>query len=311
MKKKVLVVYYTQTGQQKDILDNILKPLVSDPGVELTFYRLRPIPDYPFPWDSHSFFDAFPEAFLQIPCELAPADEQVLPQDYDLVILGYQVWYLSPSIPFNSFLKQKEAEKLLKGKPVITVINCRNMWVMAQEKVKRALYSIGANLVGNIVLADRHINHISVITIVHWMMKGKKDSYLGLFPKPGVSDKDIQESSRFGISVLSHLKSNAYTTLQQELVEMGAVRVKPVLVFTDKRANSMFAKWAGLIRRKGLPGEPARRPWLKAFNYYLLFAIWVLAPIVSLLFLILHLPFLSLIRKEKRYYQSVNLKRIR
>jgi len=306
--KDVLVIYYTQTGQQKEILDNLLAPLEADSEVKLTFHRIQPVSDYPFPWDGHSFFDAFPESFLRIPCPLTAVEEDVLNKEYDLIILGYQVWYLSPSIPFNSFLKSEAAIRLLNGKPVITVINCRNMWVMAQEKVKKSLHEIGANHVGNVVLADRHPNHVSVITIVHWMMKGRKNSYLGLFPKPGVSDKDIAESSRFGPSIITHLKNNDYATLQAALVGLGAVVVKPVLVFTDKRANTLFAKWAKLIRSKGLPGEAARRPWLKAFNYYLLFAIWVLAPVVSLLFLILHLPFLSLIRKEKRYYQSVNFK---
>ncbi len=306
--KKILVVYYTQTGQQKEILDKFLAPLRADPGVRLTFHRITPVADYPFPWPSQRFFDAFPESFLQIPCALEPVEASILQEDYDLIVVGYQVWYLSPSIPFNSFLKSAEAKVLLNGKPVVTVINCRNMWVMAQEKVKKALWEIGAHHVGNVALVDRHVNHISVITIVHWMMKGRKDKYLGIFPKPGVSDEDIQQSSRFGHPLLAHLQSGDYASLQSEWVEMGAVRVKPVLVFTDKRANSMFAKWAKLIRSKGLPLADSRKPWLKAFNYYLLFAIWVLAPIVTLLFLILHLPFLSLIRKERKYYQSVQLK---
>jgi len=197
---------------------------------------------------------------------------------------------------------------LLRDTPVVTVINCRNMWVMAQEKVKKALHEIGARHVGNVALVDRHLNHVSVITIVHWMMKGRKDSYLGIFPKPGVSEKDISGSVKFGRTLLPHLQSGDYTTLQAEWIAQGGVHVNPVLVFTDKRANTMFAKWAKIIRSKGLPKSEARKPWLKAFNYYLLFAIWVLAPIVALLFLILHLPFLSLVRKEKRYHQSIQFK---
>lgn len=306
--KRVLIIYYTQTGQQREILDRLLSPLAADPEVELTFHQIKPVVDYPFPWDSHSFFDAFPESFLQLPCELEPIDDHILSQEYDLVVLGYQVWYLSPSIPFNSFLKSEAARKLLRGKPVITVINCRNMWVMAQEKVKQLLHTIGADHVGNIVRVDRHLNHVSVVTVVHWMMSGRKDAYLGLFPKPGVSDKDIAESVKFGTPISAHLRSNDYSTLQEELVALGAVMIRPVLVFTDKRANTLFAKWAKLIRRKGSPGAGERKPWLKAFSYYLLFAIWVLAPIVGLLFLILHLPFISLIRKETRYYKSVNFK---
>src|SRR3546814_3175307 len=116
------------------------------------------------------------------------------------------------------------------------------------------------------------------------------------------------ESGKFGAPIQAHLTRGDNSSLQAELLALSAVMSRPVLVFTDKRANTLFAKWANLIRRKGLPGAEARKPWLKAFNYYLLFAIWVLAPIVSLLFLILHLPFLSFIRKETRYYKSVNFK---
>jgi len=306
--KKVLVVYYTQTGQQKEILDHMLAPLADDPAVALHYHCIQPVDDFPFPWTKMRFFDAFPESFLQIPCALKPIDREILREDYDLIILGYQVWYLSPSIPFNSFLKSDEAKSLLDGKPVITVINCRNMWVMAQEKVKKLLHDAGARHVGNVALVDRHLNHISVITIVHWMMTGRKDAYLGVFPKPGVSEDEVRESRRFGLTLLPHLRNDDYASLQSTWIKQDAVRINPVLVFTDKRANTLFAKWAKLIRSKGLPQSKSRRPWLKAFNFYLLFAIWVLAPIVSLLFLILHLPFRSWVMKEKKYYESVQYK---
>src|SRR5690606_41536446 len=55
---------------------------------------------------------------------------------------------------------------------------------------------------GNVALVDRHLNHVSVITIVHWLMKGRKDSYLGIFPKPGVSEADISGAVKFGRSLL-------------------------------------------------------------------------------------------------------------
>lgn len=306
--KNVLVVYYTQTGQQKEILDNILLPLKKDEDVKITFHQIQPKEDYPFPWDNVSFFDAFPESFLQIPCELKPIPNEILSQDFDLIILGYQVWYLSPSIPVNSFLKSDEGKKLILNKPIITIIGCRNMWVMAQEKTKKLLKEANASLVGNIALVDRHINHVSLITIVHWMMKGKKDSYLGIFPKPGVSDKDISNSSRFGIPILNHLKSGNYENLQTELIKLNAVKIKPLLVFIDKRGNFIFSKWSKKIRQKGLPKDPKRQPWLKAFYVYLWIALWFIAPVVTILFLILSLPFYFKLKKDTEYYQSVNLK---
>lgn len=306
--KNVLVIYYTQTGQQKEILENLVKPLELEPEITINWYAVEPIELYPFPWDNTSFFDVFPESFLQIPTELKPIPDEILNQDFDLIILGYQVWYLSPSIPINSFLKTSEANRLLSGKPVVTVIGCRNMWVMAQEKMKKLVVKNGAKLVGNIALVDRHINHISLVTIVHWMMKGRKDSYLGIFPKPGVSDEDIAGAEKFGLPIASSLIQNNFENLQKNLIQLKAVKVKPLLVFIDKRGNFIFSKWSKIIRKKGLPKDPKRKPWLKAFYYYLSFALWIIAPIVAILFLILSLPFFSKIRRQTRYYQSVELK---
>ena len=96
--KRVLVVYYTQSGQLKEIIDSVLSPLTE---VTIDFLPIDTAEPFPFPWTDEAFFGAFPESYLQIPQPLKPF--QVAHTDYDLVILGYQVWYLSPSIPFNSF----------------------------------------------------------------------------------------------------------------------------------------------------------------------------------------------------------------
>ena len=40
--------------------------------------------------------------------------------------------------------------------------------------MKVLLSDLEANLVGNIALVDRNINHVSVVTIVHWMFSGEK-----------------------------------------------------------------------------------------------------------------------------------------
>ena len=96
--KRVLVVYYTQSGQLKEIIDSVLSPFTE---VTIDFLPIDTATPFPFPWTDDTFFDAFPESYLQIPQPLQPFN---LPHtDYDLVILGYQVWYLSPSIPLRSF----------------------------------------------------------------------------------------------------------------------------------------------------------------------------------------------------------------
>lgn len=302
--KEILIVYYSQTGQLKTILENIASTL-SGEGIRITNLPITPQKEYPFPWKADEFYGAFPETFLQIPTPLTPVPSDILNKKYDLVILGYTVWYLTPSIPINSFLKSEEAKALLANTPVVTVSASRNMWIMAQEKVKKLLVANRANLVGNIALVDRNINHISVITIVHWLMGGKKTRMFGIFPKPGVSDKDIANASRFGEPIKKALRENEYGDLQEALLAEGAVKVDPSLIATDIRGNMVFSKWANfLIKKEGKERSKA----LVFFKYYLLFAIWIIAPIVFVVFLLTYLPMYRKIQRDKKYYASVALK---
>lgn len=277
-------------------------------GATIDYHKIEMEKPFPFPWNKKVFFGVFPETFLQQPSKVNSVPESILDKKYDLIILGYQVWYLTPSLPINSFLNTPQAEHLLANTPVITVIGCRNMWIMAQEKMKKKLLSLKAKLVGNIVLADRHINHISVITISQWMFSGKKEKYLGIFPKPGVSQKDIDESVKFGSVIDKHLSLGNFENLQDALLNKKAVKVKPFLITVDKRANILFSKWANLIVKKGDKESPKRIFWVKVFNFYLLFAIWLIAPIVFILFLLTYLPLYGKIKKDIAYYSSVNMK---
>lgn len=304
--KEVLIVYYSQTGQLFDILRNVESTLKGD-QVNITYHKIEPKQEYAFPWEAEKFYDVFPESFLQLTQELRPPAAEVLDKKYDLVILGYQVWYLTPSRPIVSFLKSEEGKKLLANTPVVTLVACRNMWIQAQEKMKRLLLDAKAGLKGHIAMVDRHGNNISVITIQHWMMGGKKDRFLGIFPKPGVSDTDIAQASKFGAPIREALLSNDYTHLQETLLQRDAVRVSPYLAQADKRGNVLFNKWAKLLIKKGGPGDPKRLKWIGLFKYYLLFAIWVIAPIVFIVFLLTYLPMTQKRKRERSYYSSVAL----
>ncbi len=299
--KNVLVIYYSQSGQLESIARNIAKPFLNSEEINLTFYEIQLEKPFPFPWNKDSFFDAFPESFLQIPTALKPVPEEILNTKFDLILFHYQVWYLSPSIPINSFLKSDDAKKILNNTPVITISGSRNMWIMAQEKIKVLLRKANANLVGNVALVDRVGNLISVITIVEWMFSGVKKKYLGIFPLPGVSEKDIQESSQFGEIMLDSLLQNNLAQLQPKLVNAGAVKISSYLVTVDKTANKIFNKWSNIIYKN----QKKRKQLLKVFNVYLFLAIWLISPIVYILHLITYPLKLKTIKKETQYYQGV------
>src|SRR6185369_1630496 len=95
--------------------------------------------------------------------------------------------------------------------PVITIIGSRNMWINAQERVKKMIKQCGGQLVGNVVYADRHNNFVSAVTIQYWMFSGKKDRWLGIFPKPGVAEEEINDAGAFGNLALKALESNSFS----------------------------------------------------------------------------------------------------
>ncbi|WLD23824.1 dialkylresorcinol condensing enzyme DarA [Flavobacterium dauae] len=300
--KNVLVIYYSQSGQLKEIADQISLPFVEDANVNVTYYNIQTKKNFPFPWDNDSFFDVFPETFKQIPTEIVPPSNEILQTKFDLVLLHFQVWYLSPSIPINSFLKSEYAKTILNNVPIITISGSRNMWAFAQEKVKVLLKDVNAHLVGNIALTDRNINLISVITIVDWMFHGKKRKVYGFLPLPGVSNQEIKDSSKFGEIILPFLKQENYNNLQQKLVDNGAVEFRWFLLSMDKKANKMFTIWSNLI----LKNPAKRKTLLKVFKGYLFAAIWVLSPIVHLIELILYPILYFSISKKKKYFQGIS-----
>jgi hypothetical protein len=299
MDKKVLAVYYTQSGQLEDIVDHFTRPLL-EAGASVEKVRIMPPQAYPFPWTGKSFFAVMPEAVNQVPAPLQPFSFKE--SAYDLIVLGYQAWFLSPSIPANSLLHHPQFKEVAKDCPVITITGARNMWISAMEKIKPTLRNLGAKLVGNIALVDRHHNFISFITLFHWMFRGKKDRYLNIFPKPGVSDEDILHTKVFGEIVASRLRSSNWQVLQEELLHAGAVRIKYPLMFIESKARKIFSVWAGIISKR-----KKRTGWLVAFKYYLLIALFIAAPIILTVDAIFFKPFLSgRIKRQKQYYSGVN-----
>ena len=169
--KNILVLYYTQSGQLRDILAHLVKDIKDQASID--FVEVEPVTPFPWPWNAYEFFDAMPETVQRIGREVKPLPVSVHRKQYDLVILGYQPWFLNPSQPITGFLHSNDAS-ILAGKPVITVVGSRNMWLNSQEQIKQDLNKLNATLIGNIVLIDKQPNLISTLTVVRWAFSGQK-----------------------------------------------------------------------------------------------------------------------------------------
>ncbi len=305
--KKILVVYYTQTGQAKLALDATLKLFTENSNYQLDYLLIKPKKSFPYPWSYTEFFDAFPETVHGIPCELEPIhiDTSV---NYDLVVIAYQPWFLSICVPVSSFLQTPEAKLLLNNKPVVTIINCRNMWLGAQEKMKQRLLDVKANLVGNITFVDRSSNLTSLVTVLAFVLKGTKENFMGIFPKYGVNDKDLEKAPLFGTIIKNNLENNQLQNIQPQLNQKGALDIRGNLLLMEGRGRALFPLYANYISKKGTQGSEQRKTRVRIFGIVLPTAILCLSPIITILSRLIPLIAKKKFDKEIAYYSQNSLR---
>ena len=275
--KHALVVYASQTGQLGRCARAVAAPL-SAAGHAVEFLELKAVRPYPFPWSFWTFLDAFPESVYLDPPELAPW-HAARPR-YDLVLLCYSPWFLSPSPALTAFVQSQAGRTLLRDTPVVTLTASRGMWIQAQEVVKQQLAEAGARHCDHIALDDPH-KLSSFITTPHWMLTGRQEPFWGL-PRAGVPEELIAGSARFGRALARALSDGTLDGGRPVLTGLAAAQVDPALMASEKIGRRSFRVWGKLVRAAGRPGEAARRPVLAAYVAFLVLMIVTVVP-VSLL----------------------------
>jgi hypothetical protein len=273
---RILVLYYSQTGQLTRAVHSMLRPLADRPDVEIVWQNLEPVEPFPFPWGFFRFFDTFPECVALDPPPIRPVSFGTDAR-FDLVVLAYQVWFLSPSLPVTAFLKSAAAD-VLKDTPVITFIACRNMWLSAHEKMKAMLGHIGARHIDNVVLVDQGPPWATFITTPRWVLTGKQNGFWGVFPPAGVSEAEIAAAARFGRALADSLPL-LQSTKGPLLSGLGAVKVISAYVTGEKIAHRSFRLWGGFLRAIGKPGNPLRRLVLVVYIAFLVAMILTVMPV--------------------------------
>ena len=299
--KKVLVLYYSQSGQMRKMVDVVTAPLKESSDIKVDYRKIKPVKKYPYPWPFYPFFDAFPEAIYMHGCEVETL--QNLEEDYDLIILGYTIWFLSPSIPVTGFMQSEQAKQVFKNRPIVTLIACRDMWVMAQEKMKKLLNDVDAVLIDNVVLTDQGGSLYAFITTPRWLLTGKKDPFFG-FPAAGVSEEDLAKSSRFGERLLSALQSDKEKLQQPLLKNMGAVTVNGKLVATEKIATRSFMVWGKLIQAAGKPGAFSRKIVITIYAIFLATLVLTIVPLNILVRKLIYPWRKEAIEKSVKFYEE-------
>ena len=274
--KKILVLYYSQSGQLERILARLVQGLESGGiAVQCDVRRIIPVTPYPYPWSFYRFFGVFPEAVLLDGCPVQPV---ATADHYDLIVLGYTIWFLSPAIPVTGFLQSEQAARLFKDTPVVTVIACRDMWLIGQEKMKSLLAGLGARLLDNVVLTDQGKSIYTFVTMPRWMLTGNKDRFW-FFPKAGVAEEEILCADRFGRRLAAMLAKDGEKGEAPLLAGLGAVDVNGKLIATERIAHRSFLLWSRLIKKAGPPDSRGRKVVITIYAVFLLCLVLTVVPL--------------------------------
>ena len=276
--KHVLLVCHSQTGQLRRCADSLLSSLVASSEVQLEVLVPTPSKPFPFPWGVSDFLDVMPESVLEIPVPMDPIRPQR--QQYDLIVLAYQVWYLAPSLPVTAFLSS-DAAKVLAGTPVVALCACRNMWHSGWLKLKARLDALGARVLDHVVLVDQGPTWATFVTTPRWMWTGKQGAF-GPFPAAGISEDAIAALAPLGVRLRDAVHQGKLDASMLRGSSPAPLTVLRKYVLPEFLASHVFRAWARLIRwaGRGFPG--LRRPLEFVFLTWLCSSVLLLLPILVL-----------------------------
>jgi hypothetical protein len=203
---RVLVLYYSQSGEVAEIA-SVFATELSRTGAEVTIERLNPETAYPYPWRSiRRFFDAMPESVLGLPPPIRNPGYDPTSR-FRLVVLAYPVWFLSPALPVQAFFRLPHAE-VLRGTETVTITVSRAMWQRASERIKSLLATAGAVHCDNVVVTHQGSPLLTLVSTPRALLFGRKDSFLGVFPKAGVADSERVRVQGLATVIAQRLRSD-------------------------------------------------------------------------------------------------------
>ena len=295
---RILVLYYSQSGDVARVVESLTKPF-EGADIECTVEEIRPEIEYPYPWKSVGrFFDPLPECILGPAPAIHPFEFDVDAR-FDLVILAYQAWFLSPSLPVQGFLAS-DAARVLRNRKVMTVSVSRNMWQSASERMKGLLSAAGAIHIDNVVVTHQGPPWATFVSVPRALLWGKRDSLWGIFPPAGIDEGSLAKVARFGEAIVERLSELVDPAQGSLLRGLGAVEVNRRYMIPELVGSYGFRMWAHVIRALGRVGRWARTLGVYLFAMCLVPSIVIGIPIASVVTLLLY----PLIKRSAAQYAA-------
>ena len=206
---RVLLLYYSYTGQSKKVLDAAAEIFrgrgcdVTEAPVEFTD------PRYAERFSRFPMRSVWPEFLGMLPAQTLKrtgdirTPDAVRTGDYDLICIGSPTWWDTVSMPLRSFLMSHEARPLLDGKRFAVFVVCRRKWRKNLRDVRKLAEKKGGRYVDGIHFTYPGGELSSMLSLTSYLGTGEyKQRWHGLtLPPTNINDEHLEESRRFAARV--------------------------------------------------------------------------------------------------------------
>lgn len=249
-RKRVLVVYYSNGGTVETTLRLVANPIAARPDVIVTWLQLTPMPAYGFPWTPWRLFDTAPETISDQRVELAST---ALRGPFDLVLLGWQVWWLRPSAPVSAFLDASGAA-LLEGARVVLVGCARQMWRAAQARLLARVRAVGGRSVESIMVRYEGAG-ATLITTPMMLLTGRR-SWPAPLPQAVLRPAEVAAAARCGERLAAHRDWDSHDG--PILGDLAPGSYDPAYAVPEAVASGYMSFWRPIFSQLGGRGTLSR-----------------------------------------------------
>jgi hypothetical protein len=290
----ILTVYFSQTGRTKEILDVFLEPLRAQQQLNLEVVEIEPEKPFPYPWPLWTLLSVFPETVSETPIPLKdlPFDENT---KYDLIILGCQVWFLSPSLPISSLLHHPKKGKVFSDTPVIPVMTFRRDWAQGLQSTEKTLAGLNARVVEKIAIPAQD-------TVKNPLFKGVQHKRLSEGAKEWAYDQDeLERVRRMGRELVDSLDRlnetpapSIFTKRSSVFLPVEERKTKPTKMeeFVQRHAGMQkqkYLRWGKIIQARSKLGSKSRYFYLFVLAPFYFPKIYFFLPFIILIVLLVKL----------------------
>jgi hypothetical protein len=210
---RVLLLYYTYTGQSLRVLD-AAGEVFRQCGCEVQKAEIEfTDPRYARRFSRFPMRRVWPDMLSVLPAQKRGATGQIRTPDtvrngdYELICIGSPTWWQTVSMPMRSFLKSDEARKLLDGKPFVVFVVCRQYWEENLAAVRELAEQQGGRYVDGIQFTYPGDPLRSVLSLTSFLGSGEyRDRYLGVrIPTTNIQPEQLEQTRKFAAALANRL----------------------------------------------------------------------------------------------------------